>query len=467
MKSWKHWALTLTACIALALGFAAAAERITTFAWDAAPTWPPGTTVELCGNGPTCLTGLTGLSATMTLPVNPGEVIQGMARAIPPPGYQCGEPLADCPPSAWATVAQTWPAAPTGRQAWKEEVAVADPTYQGSGTLEYRAGNNASSFSTTITNVEVGDLLVVQVQRDGQANITGVASTSPALTFTRQARANTGYGSGFQQDVYTAIATTAASSMTITASYSDSQAWGSMISFRWSGGVSSGTATHSASDSAIRATSTSRTAPNITTTQRTLLLAVGSDWDFYLTHTAAANWTKILDSQTKGTDSTTMYLHARIADAGTYPSGNFATTNDTDQYFGSIIALPVDVVDEKMGGSATAVEITAAGAGERSYSALFTEAPSVTAKTVNSYTLGGTLSEEGHVFAVAVLSTDAAPTTPQQIILGHNGDDDPARGAGDAATDSEGVFSFNVTGGTLGDNPIHNLHVVGRVVVAD
>jgi len=342
MRLLRFWALIGTACIALVLGFAAAAERITTFAWDAAPTWPSGTTVELCGNGPTCLTGLTGFSATMSLPVNPGEVIQGMARAIPPPGYQCGEPSAECQPSDWATVAQTWPSAPVNPQAWKEEIiAVADPVYQGSGTLYYQASASASSFSTTITNVEVGDLLVVQIQRDGQEAITGVASASPALTFARQARASAASVS-FDQDIYTAIATTAAASMTITASYSDSQSWGSMISYRWSGGITSGTATHIASDSALRAWSTSRTATNITTAQRTLLLAAGTDWDYYRTHTAATNWTKILDSQTKGTDSTTMYLHARIADAGTYPNGNFATVNATDQYFGSIIALPVD-----------------------------------------------------------------------------------------------------------------------------
>jgi hypothetical protein len=99
----------------------------------------------------------------------------------------------------------------------------------------------------------------------------------------------------------------------------------------------------------------------------------------------------------------------------------------------------------------------------------FTDPPTVTAKTGTSYTLGGTLSEEGHVYAVAVLPspTDTAPTTAQQIILGQNGDNAAARGAGDAATNEAGVFSFNVTGPNLGDNhPIHNLHVVGRAVAA-
>jgi ethanolamine utilization protein EutP (predicted NTPase) len=219
---------------------------------------------------------------------------------------------------------------------------MADPVYQGSGTLDYRGSSSASSLSTTITDVEVGDLLVVQVQRNNQVTITGVASTTPALTFARQARADSAY-LYFQPDIYTAIATTAASSMVITASYSASDLWGSMISYRWSVGITSGTATHTASDAALRATSTSRTATNITTTARTLLLAAGTDWDYYLTHTAATNWTKILDSQTKGSNTTTIYLHARIADAGTYPNGNFATTSATDQYVGSIIALGIDV----------------------------------------------------------------------------------------------------------------------------
>ena len=91
---------------------AASAERLTTFAWDAGTDWPTGTTVELCGNGGVCQTGITDTSATLNLPVNPGDVIQGQARAVAPAGYQCGNPPAPCPYSEWATVAQTWPADP-------------------------------------------------------------------------------------------------------------------------------------------------------------------------------------------------------------------------------------------------------------------------------------------------------------------------------------------------------------------
>jgi len=75
---------------------------LTTFTWDAGANWPPGTTVELCGNGDICQTGLTGTQATLDLPVNPGDLIQGQARAHAPDGGG----------SEWATVAQTWPALP-------------------------------------------------------------------------------------------------------------------------------------------------------------------------------------------------------------------------------------------------------------------------------------------------------------------------------------------------------------------
>jgi len=338
MRSCRSWGYIATVIIGLVLVSVALAERLTTFSWAPEPSWPSGTTIEFCGNGPTCLSGLTGLSATMSLPVNPGEVIQGMARAIPPPVVQCGEPLAECPPSEWATIAQTWPAAPVAPWAWKKEiVAVADPTYQNSGTVYHSGSTSVTSASTTITNVSVGDLLVVQVIRDAQSQITGVASTSPALTFARQVRADSA-SAGYSQDIYTAIATDNASSMTITASYSGSDNYASIVSHRWSSGVSSATVTHSAADTALRATSTNRTVPNITTTARTLLLVSGADWDAHRTHTAASGWTKIID----GASSSFQYLNAQIADAGTYPNGNFATTSATDRYFGSIIALPVD-----------------------------------------------------------------------------------------------------------------------------
>jgi hypothetical protein len=215
----------------------------------------------------------------------------------------------------------------------------ADPVYQGSGTLYYSGATAVSSMSTTITNVQAGDLLIVQCQREFQGSVQTVQSAQ-ALSFSRQIRANSTF-SGFENDTYAAIATEAVSSMVITATYSNSASWGSIISHRWGSGVSSATALASNADTSLRSSSVNRTCGNITTTQRSLLIAAGADWDYYRTHTPAENWSKALDSQTKGTDSTSLFMHYRVADAGTYPNGNFATTNDVDQYFGGIAAFPI------------------------------------------------------------------------------------------------------------------------------
>ena len=217
---------------------------------------------------------------------------------------------------------------------------MADPSYAERGTLDYNGATGASSLESTISNVVTGDLLFISVAREYQANITGVACSSPALTFTRIGRAVSGT-SGFCIDLWAAIATQDASSMVITASYSDSAQYGAMFSMRYSaGGVTSITPHQSIDHDTLQSASTDRTIGNIVTTVRTLLLAVGCDWDYYRTHTAAANWTKRVDSQTFGTDSTTQFWHERIANSGTYPSGNFATAG-SDQYIAILVALEV------------------------------------------------------------------------------------------------------------------------------
>jgi hypothetical protein len=90
----------------------------------------------------------------------------------------------------------------------------------------------------------------------------------------------------------------------------------------------------------------------------------------------------------------------------------------------------------------------------------FTVAPTVTSRTTDSYTIGGTLSESGDVFAVAILPEATDPTTPAQIIAGTDGGDVAARGTGQQLGVTS--FSFNVTGGSLSANPTHDIFVVGR-----
>jgi len=227
-----------------------------TFYWDnveqcsvsgAPGCWPLGTTVELCSNG-LCIPGLDGATMPtahyrMDIPVDYGGVIDARARGVKPAGYQCGDPPVPCPYSDWSNnLVLTYPPPPSGFiYSLEERNEMADPAFAALGTLDYKGSNSVSSLSSTITNVSVGNLLIVIVQRDYQTDCTGVASTSPALTFTKIATAATGLAS-FNIDLWAAIATSAASSQVITASYSNSQPWGTMVSARYTGGVSSITA---------------------------------------------------------------------------------------------------------------------------------------------------------------------------------------------------------------------------------
>jgi len=220
---------------------------------------------------------------------------------------------------------------------------MSDPTFAEYGTLVNRRDTYSMSLTSTIQNVAVGDLLVAHVQRNTQTLCTGVASDNPALTFTLARRATSGSNS-FGTDIWLALATTAAASMQITANYSSTDQWACMYTVRYSPGVSSVTPHKKNSYSTLRSSSTNRTAPNITTTVRTLLIAAGTNWNDYNELTPRPNWTERVDNNAPfGAASTYQFLFDRIADAGTYPSGNYATNAAADQYTALIIALPVIV----------------------------------------------------------------------------------------------------------------------------
>lgn len=89
--------------------------RPVTFSWGPGIDWPIGTTVEVCGNGGVCQTGLAvSGQVTLDLSVNPGQQITGTARAKAPAGYLCGDPAVDGCHSDWSTITRTIPMAPTG-----------------------------------------------------------------------------------------------------------------------------------------------------------------------------------------------------------------------------------------------------------------------------------------------------------------------------------------------------------------
>jgi len=112
-KLWNCLGVLLALCAALVLGLQSATALPLTFAWDAGQNWPNGTNVELEVNGITA-NAIAATQYTLDVPVQPGEVISARVRAIPPSGYECGDPLSLCPPSDWTTLAQTLPAVPTG-----------------------------------------------------------------------------------------------------------------------------------------------------------------------------------------------------------------------------------------------------------------------------------------------------------------------------------------------------------------
>ena len=92
------------------LAVPAAAAREVTLAFDPGIDWPAGTTVEVCGNGDVCQTGLPPRGkATLTLDVSPGQQIVGQARAKGPDGYTCGDPPTDPCYSEWVYVRKTIP----------------------------------------------------------------------------------------------------------------------------------------------------------------------------------------------------------------------------------------------------------------------------------------------------------------------------------------------------------------------
>lgn len=136
----------------LALATAAGASRLTTFEWGAAPGWPAGTTVELCGND-VCETGITTTQHTLDVPVEPGGVIQGRARA------HSGEQS-----SSWVELAQTWPASPIGIRATQERIAMA---ISASALTTGGSGTNGTGFTTASVSPGSNRLLLLGVGFSG------------------------------------------------------------------------------------------------------------------------------------------------------------------------------------------------------------------------------------------------------------------------------------------------------------
>lgn len=133
---------------AVALCVITAVSGAWTLQWNAGSDWPPGTTVTACLNE-ICVNGISGNSQSFPDTYSPGTVLHGTAQAIPPSGYQCGDPLAECSPSAIAEIAQTIPSdqSQPNRAAWAATGAGMAIAYTGSTSIQASSGSISQSVT--------------------------------------------------------------------------------------------------------------------------------------------------------------------------------------------------------------------------------------------------------------------------------------------------------------------------------
>jgi hypothetical protein len=299
------------ACLIL-VTMTASADRLTTFGWDIDPSWPPGTTIELCGTGEVCQSGITGTQGTLLLPVSQGELINGRVRANPPTGYQCGFPPIDCPPSDWVMVAQTLPSAPIGRWAWKEGLEPMAISYLGYTAIQDSDG----TFSQTVTvPANTSHALVFIGGWDGNGN--GVSSIS--LGGTAATSVISRGSADDNQDMFSYIVATSAGDKTFSASMTRAFSEGGIAVIVYLGGVDT---TTPVVDSDFHETASSGV-PSVTKNLDTVANGMGFVF---------------ATGYTTNTFNVTVQSQTEIVNAGPYNSDNYAaaykTTSDGTADFG-------------------------------------------------------------------------------------------------------------------------------------
>lgn len=228
---------------------------------------------------------------------------------------------------------------------------MADPVFQGYSTSITEGASSVSSMAVT-TDVTAGDLVLALVQRNSIGSLTGVTIGSQSMTLLKTAIGIDGFG----LSVYGCLASSGGTGVSVTASFSDSDQWGSMVALRWSN-VASATPTQSACNvsgcSGLTSGSTTRTAQSITTSSRRLVIAVGSDWDNYHTHTGANGFTKRWDTTVASGDQI-QFCYDQVANAGSFGgASNFGTTSGgSDSYMSALLSF------ESTSASPTAVDMT-------------------------------------------------------------------------------------------------------------
>lgn len=200
--------------------------------------------------------------------------------------------------------------------------------------------NVDTSASTIVTpgsiSVSAGDLILVGIGHVSSNDIAGTTVVCGSNTLTRLKHK---FHSTEQYIVdlwYKENATSGSTTCTATLPYS--AAYRTISAINISGIASSSAADGSSCNdsgcTALAASSTSRTAQNITTTNANdLLVGFVIDWNGGLTHTGANSYTILLNGVTPA------FAAKAVAATGSYPGGNFSTTNSADQYISIFAAF--------------------------------------------------------------------------------------------------------------------------------
>mgnify|MGYP005608401953 FL=1 len=196
------------------------------------------------------------------------------------------------------------------------------------------AGGGTTIATSATMNVAAGDFIVVMALGLNFA-VSGIVCGTDTLT---EVKSTTDSGVGLGMKTFIKQNASANASATCTATFGGSATNRFIVAANYSGVATSGgalnTSCNDASCSAIAATSTSRTAQNVTTTTaRTLMIGVGLNVAINQTVTGANSFTPRLTADY-------LFLNDKsVSVTGSYPAGNFGTVATTDQYVSHFIVV--------------------------------------------------------------------------------------------------------------------------------
>jgi hypothetical protein len=204
--------------VLIALLTSVSSARDTIVQWDNGPNWPAGTTVELCANS-VCENGIAGNTKTLSVPVQPGGIIDAKARSVAPIGYQCGSPLAACPYSDWTTLVQTLPADQNGLWATKKSngnnMAISFVQSALGGSV-----GGGTAMSVNLTGVGANNLIVVWARWEGDNAAVTTSCSDGTSTFSNGTQTRGGTSDQYAQFFYLTAANSGNKTYTVTLSAS-------------------------------------------------------------------------------------------------------------------------------------------------------------------------------------------------------------------------------------------------------